>query len=85
MLRFFSHPYGPPLGLAKNDINKNLDAFRQRLEARGYTTNVIKVAFAAIPNRENILKDIRQQTKQLLKRIHQPADIPFVVKYSQVI
>ena len=67
------------------EYQKNLEAFRQRLQARGYTTNLINAAFAAIPNRESILKDFRQQKKQPLTRSNHSVGIPFVVTYSPAI
>ena len=67
------------------EYQKNLEAFRQRLLARGYTTSLINAAFAAIPNRENILKDFEQQKKQPLTRSNHSVGIPFIVTYSPAI
>ena len=62
-----------------SDYKKNLDAFRQRLEDRGYTTNFINDAFAAIPSRENIIKNSKQQ------KDHRSVGIPFIITYSPAI
>ena len=67
------------------DYQKNLDEFRLRLDARGYATDLINAAFAAIPNRENILKEFRQQKAQPITKVKHSVGIPFVVTYSPAI
>ena len=66
-----------------SDFNKCLDQFRRRLLARGYTSNVIETAFTAIPTREEIFRELRQQTKQ--NQTPKKIGIPFVVTYSPTI